>query len=427
MYKSFLPGIFVFLTIVPSAAFGQITQEDSSISHERKPLVSVPIQGLQIGGYLQTQWLHAQAPGIASYSGGNFPVGTDNRFSIRRGRLGANYELKDASGYSKVQVTLQVDASENGVAIRDAWASWHESKWHVLSLTVGMFQKPFGYEVTYSSSRRESPERGRASQILMRGERDLGVKLSLSAEKKSSKLKGFHADLALMNGPGISAHGDYDSHKDVIARVWSSPRSLFHNSLRLSGGISWYEGGIVNRTATVYRYDEGSGFFETASGNEGLLMHRRYAGADAQIIMQREKFQTEIRAEYLRGQQTGSVASSETPLDIDPPLVLATRHFEAGYFYLLQQLGSTQSQLVLKYDFYDPNRAANGLAIDASKGYTSADIRFQTWGFGYVWDYSDAVRLMLYYDHPINERTRVPGYTEELSDDVFTARLQFRF
>ena len=34
---------------------------------------------------------------------------------------------------------------------------------------------------------------------------------------------------------------------------------------------------------------------------------------------------------------------------------------------------------------------------------------------------------MLYYDHPMNEKTDVAGYAEDLKDDVFTARLQFRF
>ena len=43
-----------------------------------------------------------------------------------------------------------------------------------------MFARPFGFEINYSSSDRESPERGRKSQILMKGERDLDFKIHLT-------------------------------------------------------------------------------------------------------------------------------------------------------------------------------------------------------------------------------------------------------
>jgi hypothetical protein len=37
------------------------------------------------------------------------------------------------------------------------------------------------------------------------------------------------------------------------------------------------------------------------------------------------------------------------------------------------------------------------------------------------------VRLMLWYDFIKNENTSLAGYTGDLKDNVFTARLQFRF
>lgn len=423
----FFSGIILILSAFSTLSKAQNVSGSRSDSSEKIALIPAAFQGLHIGGYIQPQWLKAQSPGIASYSGGNFPSRTDNRFSIRRGRLGAEYLLKDASGFARLDVALQIDVSENGVGIRDCRASLFESKWHVLSFSAGMFRKPFGYEVTYSSSRRETPERGRASQILMRGERDLGIMLSFSPQDKNAKLAWLHADLALMNGPGISANGDYDSHKDLIARVWTNPWSFFQKKFSLTGGLSWYEGGIINPTVMVYHYEQGHYLIEAVAENNGKLMPRRYYGADIQLKLGRERFKTELRAEYLRGKQTGSIGSSETPLSIAPPVVLATRNFEASYFYFLQQLGSLRQQVVLKYDFYDPDTDVSGMGVDASNGFTAADVRFQTWGIGYVWDYSDAIRLMLYYDHPINENTRLSGYAQDLADDVFTARLQFRF
>ncbi|WP_131707588.1 hypothetical protein [Chryseobacterium angstadtii] len=39
---------------------------------------------IKITGYLQTQFQKAQSPGITSFSGGNFPANSDNRFMISR-------------------------------------------------------------------------------------------------------------------------------------------------------------------------------------------------------------------------------------------------------------------------------------------------------------------------------------------------------
>jgi hypothetical protein len=54
-------------------------------------------------------------------------------------------------------------------------------------MTAGFFARPFGFEVNLGSSYRETPERGRMSQTLMPGERDLGVMFFLS-RKKDHKL-----------------------------------------------------------------------------------------------------------------------------------------------------------------------------------------------------------------------------------------------
>jgi phosphate-selective porin len=40
---------------------------------------------------------------------------------------------------------------------------------------------------------------------------------------------------------------------------------------------------------------------------------------------------------------------------------------------------------------------------------------------------TDNVKLMLWYDHVKNESTSLAGFTGDVDDDIFTARLQFRF
>ena len=82
-----------------------------------------------------------------------------------------------------------------------------------------MFARPFGYEVNLSSSDRESPERGRMSQLLMKSERDLGAMVSLDARQKGAKLKYLKADFGVFNGQGINATGDFDNTKDIIGNI----------------------------------------------------------------------------------------------------------------------------------------------------------------------------------------------------------------
>lgn len=423
--------LFCFLLLLascPLSVFGQgpeLLSSDSSqhVSSQKQDIARLP--GLQFSGYIQPQWQHAEAPGIASYAAGNFPLESNNRFSIRRGRLRALYEIPDAQGSPRWVFRFEMDATEKGVGVRDLWGSWHENKWGLFALTIGMMKRPFGFEVTQSSSERETPERGRASQILMKGERDLGAMLSLAPTSKASHISWLRADLAVMNGPGISSNGEYDSRKDFILRIWSRPQAFFNKKMRLSGGVSFYEGGIVNPDAIVYE-NHGSYFStDSASVNVGRLMPRRYFGTDVQVTLGDGPFGMKWRGEYLRGRQTGTISGSETPPELSS--TLATRQFDAGYFYFIQNLGNRRHRLVLKYDWYDPNTEVAGSSVDTAQGFSAADVRYQTWGLGYNWEVNENLLLMLYYDHPINEQAAISGFANDIADDVFTARLQFRF
>jgi len=106
---------------------------------------------------------------------------------------------------------------------------------------------------------------------------------------------------------------------------------------------------------------------------------------------------------------------------------LYSRSFDGAYFYFLQHLGSEHHQLVLKYDWYDPNTRVKGKEVSATHGFNGADVKFQTIGLGYIWYVNSNVKTVLFYEHVLNEKTTVASYTEDQKDDVFTCRLQFRF
>ena len=98
------------------------------------------------------------------------------------------------------------------------------------------------------------------------------------------------------------------------------------------------------------------------------------------------------------------------------------------YFYLLQHIFNTKNQLLIKYDWYDPNTDVKGNEIGAAgSNFTAANIKYSTLGFGYVNYLTDNVKLVLYYAKVTNEKTQLTNFTSDVKDNVFTCRLQFRF
>lgn len=390
---------------------------------------------LRFTGYVQPQFQWAEDKGAKNPNTGDFSPYSNNRFMIRRGRLRSDYIVRRESDKQPItHFVFQIDATERGVFVRDLWGRYFENRWSLFSVTAGLVARPFGFEVNYSSADREAPERGRASQILMRTERDLGAMISFEPRgKRLQNLRWLRADLGVFNGQGLIAAGDYDSYKDVIGRIYARPAKGFKNGWRLSGGVSFLYGGLAAPSEKLYTVKgTGSAALMKADTPFRDMAKRQYAGADVQLrIPNGKKGFTEFRAEYIRGLQTGTSSSSETPSSLTNtagiPVPLYTRPFDAAYFYFLQSLGSPRHQLVLKYDWYDPNTSVSGGDIVAAKGFSGADVRFDTFGGGYIWYASPNLKATLWYDHITNETTGVPGFTGDVKDNLFTARLQYRF
>ena len=388
---------------------------------------------LRFSGYVQPQFQWVEDKGAKNPSSGDFGVYSNNRFMIRRGRLRADYVVRREDRQPVTHFVFQIDATERGVAVRDLWGRFYENRWSLFSVASGIFARPFGYEVNLSSADREAPERGRASQILMRGERDLGAMISLEPRGKLLRnVSWLRMDAGVFNGQGLNAPGEFDSQKDFIARLYARPATGFKNGWRLSGGVSYLHGGLANPSQKLYTVSgSGSAAQMVADSPATAIAKRRYMGADVQLRIPNRRGATEFRAEYLRGWQTGTAASSETPTSLlnaaGQPVVLYTRPFDAAYFYFLQNLGSPAHQIVLKYDWYDPNTGVAGMDVSAQKGFSAADVSYHTFGGGYVWYASPNLKATLWYDHTRNEKTALPAFAKDLPDDLLTVRVQYRF
>ena len=387
---------------------------------------------IRIGGYIQPQFQIASDKGAKSYEGGDFSQEVSSRFELRRSRIRIDYVNFGENGQPGMQFAFQFDANEKGFTVRDVWGRIFENKFKLFSFTTGMFARPFSYELNYSSSDRESTERGRMSQILMKSERDLGAMVSFDARRNVGFWSNLKVDLGVFNGQGIVATGEFDNIKDVIARVSLKPVHL-SDKVQLSAGASTLQGGLTQNTKFKFLTGTVNGIKTTMVDSSATNLYGRspriYYGADAQLKIKNRIGFTEFRAELVVGQQTGTATSSETPTALltgkDGYYI---RNFNGAYFYFIQSLFSMKHQLVLKYDWYDPNSKVSGNEIGAPGSNLSvANIRYNTLGIGYVYYMTENVKLVVYYARVMNEHTRLAGYTSDVSDDVMTCRLQFRF
>ena len=137
---------------------------------------------LKITGYIQPQWQYIDSAGAPSAAGGDFSNGTNkyfSRFMMRRGRFKFTYTYKNA------EMVINTDATEKGLFMRETFVRVTDTWLNMFSLTAGLLQDQFGFELTQSSSVRETPERARFNGALFPTERDLGVFGTMQFPKRS--------------------------------------------------------------------------------------------------------------------------------------------------------------------------------------------------------------------------------------------------
>ena len=421
----------VHIAFVSKAQYSPpLTDTGKNSTHAQAEALLKKLSGITITGFMEPEFQVGQSKGENTFSGGNFPANSNSRFIIRRGRLRTTYTALDKNALPYVEICFEVDGTQKGVTINEFWGRVYENKWQVLSFSTGMLVRPFGYEINYPTRQFDSPERGRMSQTLMRGEVDLGAMISFEPRKKDNPLRYFKASAGIFNGQGLTGPTEFDSFKDIIGRVCLKPYPLAPN-LFLSAGISYFTGGIEQNSRYIYHAVNTAGgkinMIDSAADNVGKKAPRRYFGTDLQLKWVHKKGgATEIRAEYWQGKQAASLSSSETPasLLLEP---YSVRNFNGAFFYLLHSI-TARHQLCAKYDFYDPNTdvCKSDIGRPASN-FSAADIKYSTWGLGYIYYWNLNLKLMLWYDIVRNEATQLNGYTSDVKDNVFTCRLQFKF
>lgn len=412
-------AVFACLCMLSSAFAQETGSKIDQVEQENKTQNEAikKLQRLKVSGYVQGQFQWGEENASLKVGAANEnPEESFNRIGIRRGRIKFAYEGGIAGA------VFQLDLSEKGVGFKDAYLSVKDPWLKTNSLKVGVFDRPFGNEIGYSSSRRESPERSAIFQTLFPDERDLGAMLTLQTGKESP-INFLKLEAGVFAGNGIKQ--ETDNRKDFIGHL--SANKAWKN-IQLGGGLSYYYGGVYQGTENVYKMD-GAGFLlDNNADNKGTFAKREYIGFDAQVGIKSILGATQLRAEYLFGTQPGKDTGSKSPnASTLPTSDTYLRNISGGYVILVQDLGRLPLAAVLKYDWYDPNTQASGNELGLNNT-AKGDVAQNTFGFGMLWNATKDIRLTAYYEINKNETSEnLTGYTADRKDNAFTLRMQYKF
>ncbi|MDR2839702.1 MAG: hypothetical protein LBV75_00325 [Paludibacter sp.] len=376
------------------------------------------LQKFKVSGYVQTQYEWGERDASPKVGAANEnPEKSFGRFGIRRGRIKFTYEESIASG------VFELDITEKGVGLKDAYLNVKDPWFGTNALRAGIFDRPFGNEISYSSSKLESPERSTLCQTLFPDEKDLGAMLTLQAAK-TSPWNFLKLDAGLFAGNAINR--ETDSKLDFIGHL-SADKNLGSN-VKIGGGVSYYNGGVFQGTENVYSLTNKEFAANSNADNKGKFAKREYVGLDAQLSVMSSLGMSQLRAEYLLGEQPGVKANSKSPnASALPTTDTYIRNFGGAYIIFIQDLGRLPLSAVLKYDFYDPNTKISKNEIGQNNT-AAGDIAQNTLGFGLLWRATNSIRLQAYYEINRNEMTEnLDKYKSDIKDNLFTVRLQYKF
>ena len=330
-----------------------------------------------------------------------------SRFRLRRSRIKVTYD----GGSSKMVV--QGDYSNAGFELKDAYLEFTEQWSKMFGFRFGVFNRP-NYEVEYSSSQRESPERSSVVRALYPGERDLGAMVTFSPEDLftlqfaafNNTFKGTYSQ----NAPTFGSEPLY-----FMARA---TKSFELGEVGLDVGVHGRFGNIRLNTNKILKSDMlSSAAPDSTSYKTGDGLGRNWFGVEAQLYYD-FLGGMKILGEYIMGSDVNELATT--------PGTARMRDFNGFYVLLVKNLG-TDFQFAAKYDSYAPNSKADYDAIN-----TSSELTTNTFGVGlHNYTFSN-VRLTLWYDiimRKTNEYTSggVKPFETDPKDNLLTFRAQYKF
>jgi hypothetical protein len=415
---------------------------------------------IKISGYIQAQWQHFEASST-------YP---SNYFSIRRARIKIQYEPVNG-----VVFVLQPDFQPGNITIKDAYVLVNDRWLKTFSLWAGKFNRP-DYEVEYSSSNREVPERSRVIRAIYPDERAIGAKLEINPPKLPLKVQ-----LALFNGNdgigvntpnynlmsgkwdninSVGQNTDLDNFKDFMGRVTYGFK--FGSFGGLTIGAHGYYGQIKANSKDLLKSDYS---YDKTLDNVGKSAPKQWIGFEGQLYMDILGGLT-LKGEYIFGVNSTPGYSVNATVVTNPSTIkndtvflttLSTkyvnsapaisRNFNGYYIYLVKNIGK-RHQVAVRYDYYNPNTKlgvdSTGIGKagwDQSKTTTDAfkqtgstgnivtgtqsktvtsnklmsgvnDIAYGTLNLAYTYFFDDNIKIMIGYEIPWNRKVGIDPKTD---------------
>ena len=450
MYYNFLLSSFflLFFCFQPLSAQTDsiaLKTEIKQIKEDvEKNLIQIKkLQKLKISGYIQGQFEVGQefattkVGSPTSYNKDRDGKSGDFfRFGIRRGRIKIAWEE------TWCNATFQINLTEKGIGINELYFKVSEPWLKVASLTVGIFDRPFGDEISYSSHRRESPEMTVYNQALFPDEKDLGAMITLAAPK-GSKPDGLKLEAGAFCGNGITLPDN--GKMDFIGHLKYDKK--WKNYI-FGIGASMYYGTVRNRDTMLYTIKNEDGVHKWIGKKVAPFKKnvRQYYGFDAQFSAQTNWGITNIRGEVLWGTQPSTREDFSSPKwnlwQTGTSLLQYSadfnyiRKFWGAHVYFVQDIYKTPLTVVLKYAYLNPNTQLKDKEI-----LSKTDLPYHYFGAGVLVKCTSYLTVLCFYELPFNStknaipvpekpssgKINVANYQKHVEEGVFTFRLQFKF
>jgi len=353
----------------------------------------------KVGGLVQLQYMYFSDTNEA---GGNSQK--QGAWSIKRGRIKTIYDAGNG-----VSAVWQPNFDESGaVTSKDAYLEFQEPWLKAFGIRGGLQDIPFGFEISYSSAAIETMERSRfENKGPFNGEKDAGLVLFVHPPQ----IPFLNAKIGWTNGQGINV--SYQDPKDITGRVGFTV-SANDVGLGVNGGVSYYNNMFLSATNSLREVV--SDTMKTENGRLRDDLDAHVVGADLEA---RYKFpvggSAKLMGEYYGGKVVGATNSLTPYLGVgNADIRNAMGFYVTGVLNPLAIL--PELQLVYRYDYYDPNTDVSGNQVDATKGFSAADIAYTTNTIGVNWFVNPNLRLSLAYDIISNETTNAPSLDGWSSD-----------
>ncbi|MGB5105651.1 MAG: porin [Candidatus Zixiibacteriota bacterium] len=381
------------------------------------------LKRLKVSGYVQGRYETNDSS--RSGVGGGYDVTKNlnaNNFYIRRGRIKFTFEANASSKF-----VIYLDGSKNSISMKEAYLELNKlHREHSFKLTAGQFNYPFGYEIEYSSSKRDFPERSLAENRLFRGERDRGVNLTWTAPRL------LQANLGFVQGYGIENSTftwfDPTKQKDIIGRV-KATLGMVDVGFSTYWGETYTPGSAPVAAAPAStkwvdanlneEIDEGevTNTPAVAAKPAGMAVNTdkiRY-GLDAQAYFDVLPIGgTALRWEFYYGEDYQKASTDLVGIS------------KGWYLWLSQSLG-TKFGAAIRYDFFDPNIHSDYAEADPSKLAVLSNDAVGTTSIAvhYFWDAN--VRITAAYDifKTLEDGSMFSKYDGDVDDNRFTLQFQF--